>query len=39
MTAFAFEPKTRESFQKIFELFDDENIGFISAKNLRRIAK
>jgi Ca2+-binding EF-hand superfamily protein len=30
---------TRENINKIFALFDDERTGFISVKNLRRIAQ
>jgi Ca2+-binding EF-hand superfamily protein len=30
---------TRENIRKIFALFDDERTGFISVKNLRRIAQ
>lgn len=29
----------RESLRKVFSLFDDEKVGFISIKNLRRVVK
>jgi Ca2+-binding EF-hand superfamily protein len=30
---------TRDNINKIFALFDDERTGFISVKNLRRVAQ
>lgn len=38
-TAYAYAPRSRESFRKVFRLFDDENMGCITAKNLRRVLK
>ena len=39
MTARISEKDSRENIRKIFMLFDDEKIGFISVKNLRKITK
>ena len=39
MTARVSDKDTRQNIRKIFNLFDDEKTGFISIKNLRRIAK
>lgn len=33
------EKDTREDIAKVFALFDDERTGFISVKNLRRVAQ
>jgi Ca2+-binding EF-hand superfamily protein len=38
-TAFAYAPRSKDSFKKVFRLFDDENLGCITAKNLRRVLK
>ncbi len=34
-----YTPKSRGSFRQIFRLFDDENMGCITAKNVRRVIK
>ena len=39
MTKRVNDKDSRANINKIFALFDDERTGFISAKNLRRIAK
>ena len=39
MTKRVNDKDSRANINKIFALFDDEKTGFISAKNLRRIAK
>ena len=39
MTARVSDKDTRENIRKIFNLFDDEKVGYISIKNLRRVAK
>ncbi|CAM6001263.1 unnamed protein product [Sphagnum balticum] len=39
MTARVSDKDTRENIRKIFNLFDDEKTGFITIKNLRRVAK
>jgi Ca2+-binding EF-hand superfamily protein len=38
-TAYAYAPRSRETYRKVFRLFDDENMGCITAKNLRRVLK
>ena len=38
-TAFYHGGKTRQNYSKIFRLFDDEKVGCISAKNLKRVVK
>ena len=30
---------TREDINKVFRLFDEDNAGFVTIKNLRRVAK
>jgi len=39
MTKRVNEKDTRANINKIFALYDDERSGFISAKNLRRVAQ
>jgi len=39
MTAKMSDRDTREDIRKVFRLFDEENAGVISIRNLRRIAK
>ena len=39
MTRRVNDKDTRENINKIFALYDDERTGFISAKNLRRVAQ
>jgi len=39
MTKRINDKDSRANINKIFALFDDERTGFISAKNLRRIAQ
>lgn len=34
-----YTPKSRGGFRQIFRLFDDENMGCITAKNVRRVIK
>ena len=38
-TAFYHGSDARQNYSKIFKLFDDERLGGISAKNLRRVVK
>jgi centrin-1 len=39
MTTKPSENESREDIRKVFILFDDEKSGYISVKNLRRVAK
>ena len=39
MTARISDKDTKEDIEKVFKLFDDEKSGYISIKNLRKIAK
>lgn len=39
MTARMSDKDTREDIDKVFKLFDDEKLGHITIKNLRRVAK
>jgi Ca2+-binding EF-hand superfamily protein len=39
MTARLSDKDSREDINKVFRLFDDEKAGFITIKNLRRVAK
>ena len=39
MTARMSDKDTREDIDKVFRLFDDDKSGYISLKNLRRVAK
>ena len=36
-TAYSHGPKTRKACHNIFRLFDEENVGCITGKNLRRV--
>lgn len=39
MTARMSDKDTRDDINKVFRLFDDDKTGFITVKNLRRVAK
>ena len=39
MTARMSDKDTRDDINKVFRLFDDDKTGFISIKNIRRVAK
>lgn len=39
MTAKVGDKSTRAHFAKVFAMYDDERTGFLSAKNLRRVAQ
>ena len=39
MTARMSDKDTREDIDKVFQLFDDDKTGYITLKNLRRVAK
>ena len=39
MTARMSDKDSKEDIEKVFKLFDDEKLGHISIKNLRRVAK
>ena len=39
MTARMSDKDTREDINKVFRLFDEDNAGSVSIKNLRRVAK
>ena len=39
MTAKMSDKDTREDIQKVFNLFDDDQTGHISLRNLKRVAK
>jgi len=39
MTARISDKDSKDDIEKVFKLFDDEKTGFISLKNLRRVAK
>lgn len=38
-TAYFYTQKSKANYKKVFKLFDDENMGCISAKNIRRVVK
>lgn len=38
-TAHLYAPRSKDSLRKVFRLFDDENLGCVTAKNLRRVVK
>ena len=39
MTARISDKDNKDDIEKVFKLFDDEKNGYISLKNLRRVAK
>ncbi len=39
MTAKMSDKDTREDIQKVFNLFDDDQTGKVSLRNLKRVAK
>ena len=39
MTARMSDKDTREDINKVFRLFDDDKTGFVTIKNLRRVAR
>ena len=39
MTNRISDKDSRSNFRKVFNLYDDERTGYISIKNLRRVAK
>ena len=39
MTASAGVKVTKKTVKKVFSLFDDERAGFVSTKNIKRLAK
>ena len=39
MTARMSDKDSREDINKVFRLFDEDNAGFVTIKNLRRVAK
>ena len=39
MTARMYDKDTREEISKVFRLFDDENSGSITLRNLRKVVK
>ena len=39
MTTKIGDKNTRAHFAKVFNMYDDEKTGFLSAKNLRRVAQ
>ena len=39
MTARISDKDSKDDIEKVFKLFDDEKTGYISIKNLRRVAK
>ena len=39
MTAKMSDKDTREDIQKVFNLFDDDQTGYVTLRNLKRVAK